>query len=74
MSHGSMTLPSDLLIFLPSASRMCPRTRHVLNEVLPKSIVEIGVKGVEPAARLVDGLADVVGGEVPLEVLRLPAA
>jgi hypothetical protein len=35
-----MTLPKDLLIFLPFESRMCPSTRHVLYEDLPKSIVE----------------------------------
>ncbi len=35
-----MTLPKDLLIFFPSASRMCPRTRQVLYDDLPKSIVE----------------------------------
>ena len=64
-----MTLPSDLLIFLPSASRMCPRTRQFLYEALAEKHRRDGEQRVEPAPRLVDGLADEVRGELPPEPL-----
>jgi hypothetical protein len=49
-----------LLIFLPSASRMCPRTRQFLYD---------GEQRVEPAPRLVYPLADEVRGELLPETL-----
>ena len=62
-SHGTTMLPSDLDIFLPSASAMCPRQSTVRYGELVEQQRRDRDQRVEPAARLVDRLADVVGGE-----------
>ena len=57
-------LPRDLDIFWPSASRIRPRQMHVLVTLSVEEQRADGVQRVEPATRLVDRLADEIGGEL----------
>ena len=68
-SHGTTMLPSDFDILRPCSSAMWPRTRHVRYGRAVEQQRRDRQQRVEPAARLVDRLADVVGREARLEVL-----
>ena len=68
-SHGTTMLPSDLDIFLPVSSAMWPRLRHGLVRALVEQQRADRQQRVEPAARLVDALADVVRRELLVELV-----
>ena len=69
ISMGSTALPTLLDIFLPLLSRISSLHQAALVAALPEQEGADDQHGVEPAAGLVDALADEVGGELALEEL-----